>query len=202
MRFGRRRKSRAAIIERDLAEVGSRAADTITELAEHALKVAREVGQAASPALQASAESLSRALERVGQSLADGGERLAKTGEHQASDAAVAARVRLADASEKLADVIRPKKKHHRVRNTAIVLVVAGGVVALVQSPLRAKLTERLFGPPTDEEPESITLPGATNFQSAPQPEQQEEFPPSVSPAPEGNGVASTPAGAVDTNQG
>ena len=198
----RHRKSRTAVLERDLAEVGSRAADTITQLAEHALSVAREVGHAASPALQHSAEHLSRALERAGSSLADSGEKLARSGEHQAAEATVHARERLADASEKLAEAIRPKKQHHRVRNTVIALVVAGGVVALVQSPVRAKLTQRLFGPPPDDgEPESITLPGAGTTTSAEEP-QPESFSTPPPPQEQGNGVPSTPAAAVDTNQG
>ncbi|MBV8194115.1 MAG: hypothetical protein JOY80_01160 [Candidatus Dormibacteraeota bacterium] len=202
MRRRRGRHSRTAVLERDFAEVGSRAADTIAELAEHALAVAREIGQHASPALQHSAEGLSRALERAGESLAESGERLARGGEHQAAAAAVNAREHLADASEKLADAIRPKKKHHRVRNAAIALVVVGGVVALVQSPLRAKLTQRLFGPPPDDddEPESITLPGAGVPAEEPTtPQQYSTTPPP--PPQEGNGVPSTPAGAVDSTE-
>ena len=195
------KKSRSALRDRDLSEVGSRAAETITELAEHALAAAKEVGHVASPALQHSAEGLSRALERAAESLAEGGEKLARTGELQAAEAATVARERLADASEKLADAIRPRKKHHRVRNVAIALVVVGGVVALVQSPLRAKLTQRLFGPPPDDEPESITLPGANAGQPSDSPV-REELPTSVSPPQQqGNGVPSTPAGAVDTTQ-
>ena len=184
-------RSRAALRERDLSEVGSRAAETITDLAEHALAAAKEVGHVASPAL-------GRALERAAETLAESGEKLAKTGEAQAAEAASAARVRLADASEKLAEAIRPRKKHHRVRNVAIALVVVGGVVALVQSPLRAKLTQRLFGPPPDDEPESITLPGA-NAQPAEHSAPEEFQPPLSAAQQQGNGVPSTPAGAVDT---
>ena len=199
----KRRKSRTAVLERDLAEIGSKAGETVSELAEHAVAVAREVGHAATPALQHSAVGLSRALERAGESLAEAGERLAKNGEHQAAEAAHSARLRLADASERLAEAVRPKKKHHRVRNAAIALVVVGGVVALVQSPLRAKLTERLFGPPpADEEPEAITLPdtGAPqSTESQPSEAAEQQFQGS---APEqGNGLPTTPAGAVDTAQ-
>lgn len=194
------KKSRTALRERDLSEVGSRAAETITELAEHALAAAKEVGSAASPALQHSAEGLSRVLERAAETLAESGEKLAKTGEAQAAEAASAARVRLADASEKLAEAIRPRKRHHRVRNAAIALLVVGGVVALVQSPLRAKVQQRLFGPPPDDEPESITLPGA----NVGQPDQTAsgEVPASAAPPQQqGNGVPSTAAGAVDAAQ-
>ena len=132
-------------------------------------------------------------------------ERLARSGELSAADATETARERIADASERLADAIRPRKrKHHRMRNTAIALVVLGGVVALVQSPLRAKLTERLFGPPPDDEPDSITLPGSearadeAQEPAAPQPASTTANPPS----PEGNGVPSTSGGRVDTASG
>src|SRR5215471_6661666 len=99
----KKRQSRTAVLERDLAEAGAKAADTIQDLAEQAWALAREIGHVASPAVHHSAESLARALERASDS------RLAKAGEHQASEATLAARARLADASEKFADVIRPK---------------------------------------------------------------------------------------------
>jgi hypothetical protein len=182
------RKSRAE----NVSDAGSRAVETIGELAEQARSLARDVGQVASPALQHSAESLARALERAADS------KLAKAGEQQAAEVALVARERLADASEKLAEVIRPKPRNRRhwVRNSAIALAAVGGIAALVQSPLRAKLTERLFGPPPDDEMESITLPGA-----------DVSAPPEGSPTQErrtasgegGNGVPSTTAGAVDT---
>jgi hypothetical protein len=193
------RRGTTAVLERDRSEVGSRAADTISEIAENAIAVAREVGAQASPALQHSAEGLSRALERAAESLAQSSEKLARTGEQQAAVAAISARERLADASEKLAGTIRPQKKKqsHRLRNVTIAIVVAGGVIALVQSPLRAKLTQRLFGPPPpdDEEPESITLPGA----GAPAAEQPPIDQYTSTAGQEGNGVPSTPAGAIDT---
>ena len=174
----------------DLSDTGSRAVETLSELADQAKSLARDVGQVASPALQRSAESLAHALERAADS------KIAKAGEQQAAEVALVARERLADASEKLAEVIRPKpkKQHHRIRNAAIALAVVGGVAALVQSPLRAKLTERLFGPPPDEEPESITLPGADV--SAPEDAVAQNR---RSSAQEGNGVPSTTAGAIDT---
>src|SRR5207302_676279 len=153
----KRRKSSTGLLERDLSEAGSRAAETISEVADHAVALARDVGHAATPALHHSAEGLSHALERAGDSLAVTAERLARSGELQAADAAEAARLRIADASERLADAVRPRqRRHHRVRNAAMALVVVGGVIALVQSPVRAKLTGRLFGPPPDGPPARV----------------------------------------------
>ena len=200
----KRRKSKNALLDRDLTEAGSRAAETIGEVAEHAVAVAREVGHAATPALQHSAEGLSRALERAGESLAVTAERLARNGEQQAAEVTEVARERIADASEKLADVIRPKKrKHHRVRNTGIALLAIGGIYALVQSPLRTKLTERLFGPPPDDAPDSITLPGSEVRSYTREPETTEPVSTTATPpSPEGNGVPSTPGGRIDTASG
>ena len=165
----RRRQSRTAVLERDLSEAGSRAAETISDLAEHALAAAREAGHAASPALQQTAQGLSKALEKAADALAETGEHFARTGEKRAAVAAHVARVRLADASEKFAESIRPqKKKSHRVRNVFIAVAVVGGVVALVQSPLRSKVTERLFGSSPEEEPESFQLPGSEPLDSSP----------------------------------
>ena len=46
------------------------------------------------------------------------------------------------------------------MRNLVIGAAVVGGIVALVQSPLRSKLQERLFGPPPeDDDLPQITLP-------------------------------------------
>src|SRR4029077_3891866 len=101
-----------------------------------------------------------------------------------------------------LADAVRPKKKHHRVRNLFIAAAVAGGVIALVQSPLRAKVTERLFGPPPEDELDSITLPSAEPLPaSAPQPSAEIS---GTAPAgsPDGNGVASAPASHADATTG
>jgi hypothetical protein len=70
--------------------------------------------------------------------------------------------VKLADASEALAEAVRPKKRRRRVRRALVVVLLGGGAVALVRSPLRAKLTDRLFGTPSefeDDAPDSITLP-------------------------------------------
>lgn len=164
----RRRHSRTAVLERDLSEAGSKAAETISDLAEHALAAAREAGHAASPALQQTAQGLSKALEKAADAFAETGEHFARTGEKRAAVAAHVARARLADASEKFAESIRPRKKSHRVRNVLIAVAVVGGVVALVQSPLRSKVTERLFGSSPEEEPESIQLPGSEPLGTSP----------------------------------
>ncbi|MBV8300541.1 MAG: hypothetical protein JOY68_01295 [Candidatus Dormibacteraeota bacterium] len=199
--FGR--KSRTAVLERELSDAGAKAAETIGEIAEHALAAAREAGHAATPALQHSAAGLSKALEKAAESLADAGERLARSGEGRAAEAAVVARERIANASEKLAETIRPKpKKRHRLRNLVIAAAVVGGVIALVQSPLRNKISERLFGPPPEEEPESIELPGTES--SVPEtPSSAEQFgePAQATSQTEGNGVASAPSG-IETGQG
>lgn len=187
----RKRQSRRAGLEKDLSQAGAKAVETMSDLAEQAWTLAREVGHVASPAVQRSAESLARALERAADS------KLAKAGEQQATEVALVARERLADASEKFADVVRPraKKQTHRLRNTAIGLAAIGGAVALFQSPLRAKLTERLFGPPPEDEPESITLPGAAA-------EPVDAVPPPLPPDERGNGVPSTTAAGVDAGKG
>jgi hypothetical protein len=187
----KKRKSRTASIEKTASDVGSRAVESIGDLAEQAWALAREVRHVASPAVQRSAESLARALERAADS------KIAKAGEQQAAEVALVARERLADASEKLADAIRPKKEHHRVRNTMIGLAAVGAVAALAGSPLRSKLTERLFGPPPEDEPESITLPGAD--MTAPPEQEASPVPPSGASTEHGNGVPSTTGAGVDT---
>ena len=188
----KQRKLETPELEAQASEAGSRAVETITELAEQAWALAREVSHVASPAVQHSAERLARALERAAES------KLARAGEQQAVEVALLARERLADASEKFADAIRPAKpQHHRVRNAMIGVVAAGAVAALVGSPLRSKLTERLFGPPPEDEPESITLPGA-DMSEAPE-RADAPSPPSVASNEHGNGVPSTTGAGVDT---
>ncbi len=147
------RRSRAAVLDR------GRAADTISDLADHAVTLARGAGSAALPTVQRGAEGLSQVLQSAAGTLAD-------TAEHLASDSRVtaagnAARERIADASGKLSTAIRPKKQTHRVRNLLIGAAVVGGVFALIQSPLRTKIQERLFGPaPSDDDDlPQITLP-------------------------------------------
>ena len=149
----RGRRSRAATLE-DIAEARGRAAETISELAEHAVAIAREAGKNARPTVKHGAEGLSHALERAAGTLAE-------TAEHLSDDGRInAARGRIADASDKVTAAIRPKKKTHRIRNLLIGAAVIGGIFALVQSPLRSKIQERLFGPPPeDDDLPQITLP-------------------------------------------
>jgi hypothetical protein len=155
----RGRRSRAATLE-EITEARNRAAETISELAEHAVAIAREAGKNARPAVKQGAEGLSHALERAAGTLADTAEHLSNAGDGRIGAASNAARDRIADASGKLSTAIRPKKKTHRVRNLLIGAAVIGGIFALVQSPLRAKVQERLFGPPPeDDDLPQITLP-------------------------------------------
>jgi hypothetical protein len=153
----RRGRSRAATLD-DIAEVRNRAADTISDLAEHAVSIAKDAGNAARPTVKQGAEGLSHALELAAGTLAMTAERLAN--DDRVSAASNAARERIADASGKLSTAIRPKRKTHRVRNLMIGAAVVGGIFALIQSPLRTKIQERLFGPaPEDDDLPQITLP-------------------------------------------
>jgi hypothetical protein len=196
--FGRRR-STAAVLEQEISDAGSKAAETVGELAERALTIAREAGHVATPAIRNathySVEGLSKAAERASEALADTAERLAKTSDVRAADATNAARVRLADATERLAGVVRPKpQKRHRIRRILIVGAIVGAIVGLVRSPLRNKITERLFGPPPDDEPGSITLPYGEAEDSSPDNiEIHSEPAPPPPAATEGNGVGSSP---------
>ena len=150
----RSRRSRAAVLDR------ARAADTISDLADHAVTLARGASSAALPTVQRGAEGLSQALQSAASTLAETAENIAADGRVNA--AGNAARERIADASDKLSSAIRPKKKKtHRVRNLLIGAAVVGGVFALIQSPLRTKIQERLFGPaPSDDDDlPQITLP-------------------------------------------
>jgi len=205
--FGRRR-STAAVLERDLSEAGSRAAETVAELAERALTAAREAGQYATPAIrtatQHSVEGLSHAAERAAEVLSDTAERLAQNPEIHPSEVTRAARERLADASEKLAKAVRPapKPQRHRMRRALIGIAIIGGIAALVRSPLRTKVTDRLFGPPPEDEPGSITLPYRDEGQSG---AEDIEIPPdtaqTAASSVEANGVKS-PAAQPDTTRG
>jgi hypothetical protein len=136
-----------------------RAADTIGDLADHAVTLARGAGSAALPTVQRGAEGLSQVFQSAAGTLAETAEHLA--GDPRVGAASNAARERIADVSDKLSTAIRPKKKTHRVRNLLIGAAVIGGVFALVQSPLRGKIQERLFGPaPSDDDDlPQITLP-------------------------------------------
>ncbi len=153
----RRGRSRATTLD-DITAARDRAAETISDLAANALSMAREAGNAARPTVKQGAEGLGRALELAASTLADTAERLAS--DEQVSAASNAARERIADASDKLSTAIRPKRKTHRVRNMLIGTAIIGGIFALVQSPLRSKIQERLFGPaPDDDNLPQITLP-------------------------------------------
>ena len=149
----RSRRSSAAVLDR------GRAADAISGLADQAVTLARGAGSAALPAVQRGAEGLSQALQSAASTLADTAEQLAS--DDRVTAAGNVARERIADASDKLSSAIRPRKKTHRVRNLLIGAAVVGGVFALIQSPLRNKIQERLFGPaPSDDDDlPQITLP-------------------------------------------
>ncbi len=170
--FGRRR-STAAVLEHEISEAGSKAAETVTELAERALTIAREAGHVATPAIRSathhSVEGLSRAAERASEALADTAQRLAKSGD------------------------VAPKPKRHRIRRILIFGAIVGAIVGLVRSPLRGKLTEKLFGPPPDDEPGSITLPYGENDEPASDNiEIHAEPAPPPPAATEGNGVSTS----------
>jgi hypothetical protein len=165
------RKSKTAVIEREASSAGSRAAEVVgeaaSEFAERAVAAAQNAQRVATPVLRTaaekSAETLSHAAERAAVVLADTAERLAESGGEQAGQAADAARHRLANASEALAVAVRPKRRR-RFRRLVVVGLIAGGIVAVVKSPLRSKLADRLFGAPPefdDDTPESITLPSS-----------------------------------------
>ena len=182
-----------------VVDTGSRAADTAVEtaqeIAQRALVAAREAQRVATPVLRSaaekSAETLSHAAERAAVVLADTAEKLAETSEEHAATASDAARTKLADASESLAKAVRPAKKTHRVRRALTAALVVGGVVALVRSPLKGKIADRIFGAPPefdDDEPESITLP-TTSASSEPDLSEQEA--PASPEGGESNGVAS-----------
>ena len=54
-----------------------------------------------------------------------------------------------------------PKRRHRRFRRTLVIAGIAGAAyVVVTKTPLRAKLSELVFGPPLDdEEPAPIILP-------------------------------------------
>jgi hypothetical protein len=204
-----RRRSTATVLEREIADVGAKAAETVGDIAERAATIAREAGSAATPAIrsatQHSVEGLSRAAERASEALSETAERLAKAGEGPASDAAVAARVRIADATERLAAAVRPKpKRRHRVRRILIGGAIAGAIIGIVRSPLRGKITDRLFGPPPEDEPGSITLPQGEAAETASDSIEirAEPVPPPAAPATQPEGVSSSASSeAADTTR-
>jgi hypothetical protein len=64
-------------------------------------------------------------------------------------------------AVEAVVEAMRPRRWRRRMRRLLVVATVVGvGYVAVTKTPLRARISEMLFGPPLDEEePEPITLP-------------------------------------------
>lgn len=189
------RKSKTTVIEpAAIATAGSRAAEVVgdaaSEFAERAVAAAQTAQRAATPVLRTaaekSAETLSHAAERAAIVLADTAGRLADSAEERGGQASVTARNKLADASEALAQAVRPKRKR-RIRRVLALGAIAAGLVALVRSPLRTKIADRLFGAPPefdDDAPASITLP-------------------SNAPAETGSPIAgSTEATAEDTGEG
>jgi len=188
----KRRRSRTAVLEHDIAQ-----------LAEHALDAAREAGHAAAPAIQGSTESVSRALDKATSTLMEAAERFAQSREVKLAGAAGAARERLAAAAERFAGSIRPRQPRHRVRKLLVAIAVVGGIAALVQSPLRGKLAARLFGAqPDDEESTSITLPSepisADRAEAAPGGGET----PAASTASNGDSVGSAPVKRSDSSRG
>jgi hypothetical protein len=167
------RKSKTA----EAPGAGSRAAEAVgdaaSDFAERAVAAAQTAQRVATPVLRSaaekSAETLSHAAERAAVVLSDTAERLADSAEERGGQAATGARHRLADASEALAVAVRPKKRR-RIRRLFVFSAIAAAIVALVKSPLRSKLADRLFGAPPefeDDTPESITLPSSTPTGSA-----------------------------------
>lgn len=179
--FGR---SRTATVQREVGDVGAKAAERAAELATRAVAAAKEAQRAATPVVRSAAEAatpvvlnaaersteaLSHAAERAAEVLSQTADRLAVVGAERAGEASVVARHRLADASEALAEAVRPKKKRHVVRKVFMAGAIGGGIYVLVtKTPLKAKLTELAFGPaPTEQDLEPITLP----MESEPAPE-------------------------------
>jgi hypothetical protein len=161
------RRSRSAVIEKQVTETGTRAvekaAETVTELAERAVVVAREAQRVASPALRSaahsSAETLSHAAERAAVVLAEAADRLSQEVAEMPSTAMGKRAAKAAAKAEIKA--ARPKRWRRRFRRTLVVTGAAGAVyLVITKTPLKAKLSEMVFGPPLDEEDlEPITLP-------------------------------------------
>ena len=205
------RSSKSAVIESTGSRAAESAVDTAQEFAARAMVAARDAQRAAAPVIRSaaeksapvlrsaaerSAETLSHAAERAAIVLADTAEKLAESGEEHAAVATDAARTKLADASESLAKAVRPKKSH-RVRRVLTVALIAGGVVALVRSPLKGKIADRIFGAPPefdDDEPESITLPTTTTDTAGQDLAEQEAPADAGHDGSDSNGVASASA--------
>jgi hypothetical protein len=102
------------------------------------------------------------AAERAAEILADTADRLST------SETASAARGKLADSAEALADAVRPKPKR-RIRKLLKIGVLAAALYALFKSPLRSKLVAKISGAPEPEpELEPITLPSEPRRKSSP----------------------------------
>ncbi|MGD1052800.1 MAG: hypothetical protein ABR950_03120 [Candidatus Dormibacteria bacterium] len=147
-----------------MSETGSRAvekaAETVAELAERAVVVAREAQRVASPALRSavhtSAETLSHAAEKAAVVLAEAADRLSQ----EVSEMPTGKRAAKAAAKAEI-KAARPKRWRRRFRRTLVITGIAGAAyLAVTKTPLKAKLSELVFGPPLDEEDlEPITLP-------------------------------------------
>lgn len=161
------RRSKTAVLEKEVSNAGSKAAETVSDLADRAVAAAGAAQRAATPvirsAAQTSAGSLSQAAGKAAVVLSDTAEKLAVSGSERAGEASIVARHKLADASEAVAGAVRPKKKRHRIRKLVFVSAILGGIyVLLAKTPLKTKIADLAFGPPVeDEEPEPITLPSA-----------------------------------------
>ncbi len=155
--FGKSKRSALADRGEAVSDLAGRTVVVAGHAAERAASAAREARKAASPVVRKGAHTaagaLSDAAERAAEVLAETADRLAS------SDTSTSARERLADRAEALAAAVRPKKKH-RVRKVLFLGAIAGGVVAVVKSPLKTKLANKLFGEPaTDDDLDAITLP-------------------------------------------
>ncbi|TMD98011.1 MAG: hypothetical protein E6I76_05340 [Chloroflexi bacterium] len=169
-------------------EMGSKAAETVSDLAEKAAELAREAQRAATPVIRSAmataaerardaqqaaspvvrsaaataAGALSDAAEHAAEVLADTAERLTQTGAEQADELQLSARTRLADASERMAKRIRPRRRRRGLRALLIGTGVVGAGAGVWLSPLGSRI-RILLGMSPAEEPAppapSIVLP-------------------------------------------
>jgi len=169
-------------------EMGSRAAETVSDLAEKAAELAREAQRAATPVIRSAmvtaaerardaqhaaspvvrsaaataAGALSDAAEHAAEVLAETADRLAQTGAEQADELQLAARVKIADASERMAKRIRPRRRRRRGLLAVLAGVgVIGAGVGVWLSPIGARIRMMLGMTPAEEPPPapSIVLP-------------------------------------------
>jgi hypothetical protein len=183
----RGRRSAGAVAD----DARERATDTVSDLADRAAELAREAQRAATPVIRGAmataaerardaqhaaspvmrsaaataAGALSDAAEHAAEVLADTAERLASVGAEQADELQLTARTRIADASERMAKRIRPRRRRRGLRALLIGAGVAGvgaGVgVGVWVSPLGARIRMLLGMAPAEEPapPPSIVLP-------------------------------------------